>query len=107
MQHKHTPTEMSKFAGKRILHIRRRQRLTREFVAEKAGISTQTVKRIEMGEACNIDAYEAIANVLKTPLHYFFGGELTETSTSLHAQRLYRMSLEDFFQMMETFKVKE
>ena len=62
--------------GNRIISLRKEQQLSQEEIADKIGVSRQSVSKWET-DACAPDAYNliALANVLNTSVEYIVTGE--------------------------------
>ena len=62
--------------GNRIITLRKEQQLSQEEIADKIGVSRQSVSKWET-DACAPDAYNliALANVLNTSVEYIVTGE--------------------------------
>lgn len=62
------PKEILGVFGKRVKEERKRQNITQEQLAECAGVSDDTIKRIEKGESVKLDVAFNIALALYIPI---------------------------------------
>lgn len=60
--------------GNRIREIRRKHKDTQEKLAEKAGISVDTVKRLEWGRPAKLETVMTIAEIYQVSLDYVVFG---------------------------------
>lgn len=58
-------------AGRLLAAVRRAARFSQRVLAEQAGVSERTVRRIEAGKSASTESYWAIAHVLGLPPDWF------------------------------------
>jgi len=72
-------SKTTKYIADKILALRRGHGLTQEKFAEKVGLDTRTVQRIEKGEhRASAETMEAIALAFNIPVRYFFDNSVYE-----------------------------
>ena len=81
--------------GERVRAERNRQGITRERLAERAGVSVDVIKRVEDGMGAKIEAAYYIAVALHTPLEALLPMQEADRTARINSARLLLEELED------------
>ena len=92
---KHRRDDIPAVLGERVREERNRQGITRERLAEMAGVSVDVIKRVEDGMGAKIEAAYYIAVALHTPLEALLPMQEADRAARINSARLLLEELED------------
>ena len=78
--------EIREYVGNRIREERKQQDISQELLAEWAGTSLDTIKRMEKGDLKRFDVLYLISEVLRVPVHKFFPSQEQEDDVRIQLQ---------------------
>lgn len=78
--------EIREYVGDRIREERKKQDISQEMLAEWAGTSLDTIKRMEKGTIKRFDVLYLISEVLRVPVYKFFPPQEQEEDVRIQLQ---------------------